>query len=242
MCRLLAYVCQTERAVSSALAANLADFTAMSCEHKDGWGLAWHGTDGIEVVREPRTAADDPRYRERLDATVTDAALVHLRLATPGLAVKDANTHPFLRERMAFMHNGFVGPIADLDVLVASGPAAEGDTDSERYFLAVLALLETGVDAAEALHATAHRMLTLGHTSGANAMLLTDEALHVVCAYQPGSEPPGRPADYFQLRYRVDDEAVVVASTGVRQDGWTDLPNGCALTVQRKTLEVSVLG
>jgi predicted glutamine amidotransferase len=238
---LLACVSQTDCTVGATLASNLDDFTAMSREHKDGWGLAWHSGTGIAGVREPRTAADDPSYRARLDDTVTDAAMVHLRLATPGLPVTDANTHPFLRNGMAFMHNGFVGPIAALDALVAAGPAPVGDTDSERYFLAVLALMDTGVGAADALHATAHRMLTLAHTSGANAMLLTDDALHVVCAYRPGTEPPGRPADYFELRYRADETSIVIASTGVQQDGWTVLPNGHVLTVHRKALELSLL-
>ena len=45
--------------------------------------------------------------------------------------------------------------------------------------------------------------------------------------------------DYYDLRYRVADDAVVVASSGWGRD-WAELANGEMLVVRRGSLEVSV--
>lgn len=239
MCRLLCYVCPAE-APAQAAADVLPAFTAMSAEHKDGWGIAWHSPEGIRTIREPATAMHSSRYAEAVKAVATDAALLHLRLASPGIPVAEVNSHPFLRDGMAFGHNGFVGPVETVDTLIGPGLEPEGTTDSERYFLAVLSRVRDGAGAGEALLKTALDLVALSDTSSANAVLLTDDALHVVCAYRPGSQPPGRPSDYFALRYRADPDAVVVASTGVARDGWTDLPNRSVLSVVRATRECTV--
>ena len=239
MCRLLSYVCASD--VAARVAADvLPSFTALSAEHKDGWGMAWHESDGVHVVREPATARDSARYAGVVASVATDAALLHLRLASPGIPVAEENSHPFLRDGYAFGHNGFVGPIDDVEKLVAPDLAPEGSTDSERYFLAVLTRIRDGEPADSALLNTAVDLLALTETSGANAILLADDALHVVCAYRPGSQPPGRPDDYFALRYRADDAAVVVASTGVARDDWHDLPNRSVLSVDRSSRMYSV--
>jgi predicted glutamine amidotransferase len=237
MCRLLSCVCVAD----SPLAADvLPAFTAMSTEHCDGWGLAWHTPDGLRTEREPVRAGDSRRYRDLLDTTRTDAALLHLRLATPGLPVTHPNTHPFLRDGLAFMHNGVVGPTAHIDALLDDDLPPVGDTDSERYFLAMLGLVRAGAAPAAALLQTAHRMLALSATSSANAMLLTDDALHVVCAYRPDRLPSNQGQDYFDLHYRVRPDAVVVASSGVPQSGWTRLSNGSVLSVARTSLDCTV--
>ena len=237
MCRLLSYVCATEGLIAADV---LPAFTAMSTEHNHGWGLAWHAADGLHTEREPARAADSQRYRDLLDTTRTDAALVHLRLATPGLPVADRNTHPFVRDGLAFTHNGVVGPLTDIEALLDDDLHPAGDTDSERYFLAVLARVRAYTAPADALLQIAHRMLALPASSCANAMLLTDDALHVVCAYRPDRRPTGHGADYFELHYRVTPGAVVVASSGVPREGWTRLSNGSVLSVARKSLDYTV--
>lgn len=240
MCRLLSYVAAREAAPADVLADVLPAFTELSADHKDGWGLAWPGVDGVQAVREPLAARVSERYTAALRDTVADAALLHLRLATPGLAVADANTHPFVRDGIAFIHNGFVGPIPEIEPMIHPDLPPEGDTDSERYFLALLTELRRGATPQRALADTAQQVLALDTSSSANAMLLTENALHVTCAYLPGKEPPGRDADYFVLRYRITPDAVIVASSGLPEAGWKVLPNGAVLSVARKSLECTI--
>lgn len=241
MCRLLSYVRVDESPISGAVSDVLARFTALSAVHKDGWGLAWHASDdGVRVEREACTAASSPRYAAQL-STVSDAAVLHLRQASPGLAVTAANTHPFLRDGVAFAHNGFVGPVEDIDPLIDPSLVPEGSTDSERYFLAVLTAMRSGVAPAQALKQVADRLLELELTYSANAMMLTADALHVVCAYVPGRQSAGSPPDNYALRYRVDAETVIVASMGIAFEDWTELPNGSVLSIERTSLQRSIL-
>lgn len=76
-----------------------------------------------------------------------------------------------------------------------------------------------------------------------NCLLLTDEALYAYADDDPGSEVSRRRGpDFFRLRYRVDGERVVVASSGVPQpDGaWRVLPYRRVLEVRRDDLGVRV--
>ena len=73
-----------------------------------GWGAAWVAADGgLAWHRDPRRFSDDP-VTERLAATETTAALVHLRRPSKLSTVGLADTQPFLDPagRFAFSHNG----------------------------------------------------------------------------------------------------------------------------------------
>jgi predicted glutamine amidotransferase len=166
--------------------------------------------------------------------------MVHLRRATLGLPVRMQNTHPFTDGRLAFAHNGSIFPPPALDALLS--PAAHalrtGDTDSERYFLAVLSRLEAGATPAAALRqAVAGIAATASYTS-LNCLLLTPEELYAVCFFDPAGHADEAP-DYYHLRYRMADDAVVVSSSGWGR-GWRDVGNGELLRVRRGTLEVTV--
>jgi predicted glutamine amidotransferase len=134
----------------------------------------------------------------------------------------------------------------------------EGTTDSEHYYLAVLAEAErTGGELPAAL-ATVVGRLAAGYTaSSLNAMLLTPEKLYVVDCHDPDLRPilgQGRPATvdgeieavekealYFGLRYRRTDDSVVVASSGFAQPeggGWRAIENNSIVVVDRATLAV----
>ncbi len=73
-----------------------------------GWGAAWIRPDGrIESYRDVRSFRDDPGH-ERVGATETTAALVHLRRPSRHSTLTLADTQPFddPAGRFAFSHNG----------------------------------------------------------------------------------------------------------------------------------------
>lgn len=73
-----------------------------------GWGAAWIDGDGtLASYRDVRAFRDDPG-RERVGATETTAALVHLRRPSRLSTLTLADTQPFddPRGRFAFSHNG----------------------------------------------------------------------------------------------------------------------------------------
>jgi ergothioneine biosynthesis protein EgtC len=128
----------------------------------DGFGLAWYARD---VCPEPAlfrsvTPAWSNLNLLRLARVVkSDAILAHVRAASPGMVVTEANCHPFASGRLAFMHNGHVGDFARLrrPLRRALGDAAydgiEGTTDSEHLFAMLLERVagQTPADPGEAL-------------------------------------------------------------------------------------------
>jgi predicted glutamine amidotransferase len=242
MCRLLGWATREQTSLLDLLGeGDLYDFTELSCKHGDGWGLALPHGSGVDMHKQPDAARMSDEFADWARTGACDLGMVHLRWATLGLDVRTENTHPFTDGRMAFAHNGSILPPASLDRLLSADARAlrRGDTDSERYFLAVLSRLEDGATPAEALRETVAEIAATETFSSLNCLLLTPDALFAVSRFDPAAPLEDQDADYFSLRYRVTPDAVVVASTGWGRD-WQELANGEMLIVQRGTLDVTI--
>jgi predicted glutamine amidotransferase len=261
MCRLLAWAARDACTVADALgSADLAAFTALSRQHADGWGMAWYAPgerdDPPSVERSTTCAADDPGFAAITQGARSEAGFAHLRWATPGLPVVLANTHPFVYERLAFAHNGAIHPQERLDDIVppAWRAQARGTTDSERYFLAVVAAMADGASVLEAVADVVERIFAGFEPTSLNAMLLAPDAVYVVSAYDPSRVPPVGASSggettsaeldtlFYDLHVRARTGSVVVASSGFAQaaeDGWEPLRNMTLLRVERDTLRTS---
>ena len=242
MCRLLGTVSRTPVTLDDVLGTERADFLRLAAVHGDGWGHAWSTAGSFDVRKSPDSALTSAEFDELSREQPAEAALTHLRWATLGLSVGPANTHPFTDGRIAFAHNGSIKPPAALDALIDPVIAGrrQGDTDSERYFLALLSRMAEGAAPAEALATTVSDVLAGGaEVHSLNCLLLTPEALIAVCAYDPTW---GDDRDYYPLLHRRAGDTVVVASTGWTDSaGWSTLSNGQMLVVERGTLETSVV-
>ncbi len=246
MCRLLAVVTDQPAALAVSLADVLPGFTALSALHQDGWGAAAVSDGSVRVRKQPERASADGAFGQALGDLAGDAALVHLRWASPGIPVGYGNTHPFVRDGLAFAHNGSIEPRGRIVELVAPDLRGdlEGQTDSELYFRAVLTRMrEVGPE--RALLDTAATLRECCVVGGLNAMLLTDEALYVFADHDPDSAPSRRHGpDYFPIRYSRQRGRVVVSSTGYEQPGirWSELPQRHVLRVLRRSLAVGLVG
>ena len=243
MCRLLGTVSTTPVTLDQVLGTEREAFLGLASVHGDGWGHAWSAAaDDLEVRKSPESALDDEELADLAAHRPAVAALTHLRWATLGLPVRPDNTHPFTDGRVAFAHNGSVSPPAALDALIAPELAArrQGDTDSERYFLAVLSRMAEGAPADEALAATVRDVVDSGaQVHSLNCLLLTPGALLAVCCYDPAWNED---RDYYPLLHRRVGDTVVVASTGwTDSGGWSTVSNGQMLAVERGTLETSLM-
>ncbi|MDQ1660206.1 MAG: hypothetical protein QOJ68_186 [Blastococcus sp.] len=243
MCRLLGWAATAPTTLSELLGQeDLENFTSLSRKHGDGWGAAWRASEDLAVRKSPEAAVVSKEYDEWIRQERADLALVHLRWATLGLDVVPENTHPFVGTsasgQVAFAHNGSVRPPASLDPMLSleQQRAMQGTTDSERYFRAVLSEAGDG-DLGRALAATVERIATTLDFTSLNCLLMTPDMLYAVSRFGPNHDEE---EDYFHLRYRVTDDAVVVASTGWGRD-WQPVGNGEMLTVHRETLQVAVV-
>jgi predicted glutamine amidotransferase len=256
MCRLLGYCARRSVPVATLLTGEgLRKFTGLSAFHADGWGMAWYNTDEPHVRKSPRRAEEEPDYDRLAHRALGNLGLVHLRWATPGLDVGELNSHPFRYGPYAFAHNGAIHPQNQLsDMLPAEWERRRaGATDSERYLLHIMwRLAARGGDVVAAIADTVASIAGRYAVNSLNAILLSPTALYAISWHDPARIPAdelrrrgiGTPEDisgYFYLAYRATKDAVVAASSGFPQPGWTVLPNGSVLVVDRATREVSVV-
>ncbi|HXZ70907.1 MAG TPA: class II glutamine amidotransferase [Streptosporangiaceae bacterium] len=256
MCRLLGYCSLDSAPVASLLTEEgLRGFTALSAFHGDGWGMAWYNTGGPHVRKSVRRAQDEPDYGRLARRALGDIGLVHLRWATPGLGVGYHNSHPFRYGPYMLAHNGAVHPQDRLgEILPAEWERRlTGTTDSERYLLHIMWRLERrGGDVVAAIADTVASIGSRYAVNSLNAILLSPGKMYAVSWHDPARLPeaelrrrglastPEEIAGYFHLAYRMTADAVVAASSGWPQPGWTVLPNRSVLVVDRATLEMSV--
>jgi len=256
MCRLLGYCSRGSTSVASLLTEEgLHDFTALSAFHADGWGMAWYNTGEPQVRKSTRRAVEEPEYGLLAHRALGDLGLVHLRWATPGLGIGHHNSHPFRYGPYALAHNGAIHPQDGLgEMLPAEWERRRaGTTDSERYLLHLMWRLEARRgDMVAAVADTVASIAGRYAVNSLNAVLLSPERMYVISWHDPARIPAdelrrrglgGTPEDiagYFYIAYRATENAVVAASSGWPQPGWTMLPNESVLAVDRASLTTSV--
>jgi predicted glutamine amidotransferase len=256
MCRLLGYCSPGSAPIASLLTEEgLRDFTALSAFHGDGWGMAWYNADGPHVQKSVRRADGEPDYGRLAHRALGDTGLVHLRWATPGLGIGYHNSHPFRYGAYTLAHNGAVHPQDRLGEMLPAEweRRLTGTTDSERYLLHIMWRLERrGGDVVAAIADTVASIASRYAVNSLNAILLSPDKMYAVSWHDPARIPeaalrrrglastPEEIAGYFHLAYRMTADAVVAASSGWPQPGWTVLPNQSVLVVDRATQEMAV--
>jgi predicted glutamine amidotransferase len=218
--------------------------------------MAWYNADGPRLRKSARRAAEEPDYAALAQRKLGDLGLVHLRWATPGLSIGYDNSHPFRYGPYAFAHNGAIHPQDRLGEMLPAEweRRLAGTTDSERYLLHIMWRLEARRgDMIAAVADTVSSIAARYAVNSLNAVLLSPAKLYVISWHDPARVPveqlrrrglgstPEECAGYFYLAYRATPDAVVAASSGWPQPGWTPLPNGSVLTVDRATLKTSVV-
>jgi predicted glutamine amidotransferase len=265
MCRLLAYVSQTGRAVEDLLGPREFDnFRSLSHLHRDGWGMAWLAdSDGpvlpdvgnptlregpLRAKRSVLPAYEDPAFAILAARCLGAAGFVHLRWATSGLAVAEANTHPFLAEGWAFAHQGSIPNAERIDSLLAPEWLARrrGTTDSERYFLFFLQNVAMEGSLVAGTRAAVTGIVDQCGSASLNAVLLSSSSLVVVhgraglrppredllaAVEKPEDLPPDHLEGYFRIRYRRVDGDIVITSSGVAGGDWEEVPDDAILHI-----------
>jgi predicted glutamine amidotransferase len=254
MCRLLGYCAGAEASLADLIGADgFRDFTGLCALHGDGWGMAWYEGDEPVIRKSPIRADAEPEYEKLAHEPLSDLGLVHLRWATPGLGINLNNSHPFQFGQYAFAHNGAIHPQDRLPELLP--PEWErrlaGTTDSERYFLLIMARLAgRDGDLVGAIADAVRDIDARFEPNSLNAILLSPERLYAISWFHPDRIPAaklrslGRAEDeietYFDLAYRATGTSVVVASSGWPRPGWTPLPDRHVLVADRRTLQTEV--
>jgi predicted glutamine amidotransferase len=109
----------------------------------DGFGVGWYvpEIDPTPCVQRSVTPAWSNHNLQALAAkTRAESLFAHVRAASPGMAVTEANVHPFSYDRFMWMHNGAVASFRQIERRLRDGlkdefyNMIEGTTDSEHAF------------------------------------------------------------------------------------------------------------
>jgi predicted glutamine amidotransferase len=238
----MAFSARTETTLPSFMGSAFQEFVELSKVHDDSWGLALSNGSTATVTKKAETAALSSSFQETVQSANSHGGLLHFRWASPGLPVTDANAHPFTYQDIAFIHNGALSPYDAVKSLVAPKFAElqQGETDSEQFFLYLLTEIER-LGFIDGVKTCMRNIKTNFKYSSINSMIINSEYLIVTSEHNPNNKPDWADEIYYELRYRLDDNGIAVASSGWNQEGWTLMNNHQMLIVDRKTLQAEVI-
>lgn len=239
MCRLLGWASPEPLSATEVVGEDAGRLHALSRLHQDGWGEAWYEQDEVRRRREIDAAHASSVFASTIEQVRSPVGLVHLRWATDHIARRLPNTHPFVHDGVAFAHNGALRRGPHLDALVDEDllAGAEGDTDSERLFLAILtARRRTG--SLEGAVADVIGRLDPDSWNSLNFVLLEPGRLHALCCNDAARRPEDSAPDYFRMFFETTRACTSVWSSGVRKHTASELPNRHLLGVDVTTGEV----
>ncbi len=242
MCRLLGIYGQVENWREVAMAfrqqaqsGKLPPIDKMSPGHKDGWGMALSNraqTAMVSLMRQLGSACDSPCYRQAVYSLSDPPAvfLCHLRKASDTIAITPANTHPFILNGWAFIHNGTVYQAQSLprdSTLVFTSE----DSDTEHLFHYLLTKIQDKPrdKTIAAAIKEAVSSITCDYTA-LNMILSNGNAVYALRCFTQFR-------DYYTLYYYRLPAGVIlssepVESEGLNPDRWTLLANNCLLKIQ----------
>jgi predicted glutamine amidotransferase len=188
----------------------------------DGFGVGWYvpEIDPTPCVQRSVSPAWSNRNLQNLSTkTRTSLLFAHVRAASPGMAVNEANVHPFAYDRFTWMHNGAVASFHRIKRPLRDGLKDEfynmiqGTTDSEHAFALFLDGLgvpfgeATPQDMRRALVATIARLNELTRDAAIDEpsyynFAVTDGTAFVVSRYCSSSAVSGQSLHYSRgLRF-----------------------------------------
>lgn len=238
MCRLLGVISSAPTSFAKLLAERPRSLAALGAEHRDGWGLASFDGGRWSVHKGTRPAPEDARFARRAASLRGHVLVSHVRKRTVG-PTRPANTHPFVRGRWVFAHNGTIEDRAFLRAGTSHARAAEiaGDTDSELFFAWLLTRLDEGSAAgADATLASAIAECRARPRFGSFNFLLSEGTTSWVHRF-------GR--ELFVLERDAGGRrapSVFVASEPITSEPWREVPDGTLLRVSLPELRLAPIG
>ncbi|QNE46520.1 class II glutamine amidotransferase [Glaciihabitans sp. INWT7] len=258
MCRLIGFASPEPTTLADLIGElQCSTFQHMSRLHADGWGTMWIDAENrIESLKIATPGQDD----DALTASMTDeqsrTRVLHLRMATDGMAVRLENSHPFVTDGIGLAHNGSIVPTEllreHLTPQILAG--VRGETDSELYLAAVRQAVATGLSLADAVFETVRWLREAYPKASLNALIMSDSEFVAVHASSFATPPlaefeaSGLTADqlpldhvdsYYTLSYlRRENGAVAFSSTGIDRAGWTPLPAESVTSVDLRSFDL----
>lgn len=217
MCELFGFSSRKEKYLQP----YLREFFSHSVRHPNGWGLATFES-GHPTVRTEMVSARNSKVLPDIVNALPDSKilLAHIRRATVG-GVKPENCHPFVRgdssgRTWTLMHNGTVFCGNELNCYKER---QNGDTDSERILLYLIALINGRIDKTGAALTLEQRIETveqavreLSYRNKLNLLIYDGSVLYVHVNMRD------------TLFVRRQDDGAMFSTVPLEPQGWDPLP------------------
>ncbi len=195
----------------------------------DGWGVCYFRDGAPSLVKDPLPAFEDPLFLKTAQSLRSNLVLAHVRRLSQG-PICEENTHPFVKDGWAFMHNGNIPGFQQLrEVLVAKIGLPEsyrpqGNTDSEFIFGCLL-----------------YQIHQLGNVNGENIVPAVEEMLSKLSGYLPHSMKDETVLNFLMTNgqllvgyrhkrsmfYRSWKDGIIISSEALdRSSNWQAIPEG----------------
>lgn len=230
----------------------------------DGFGVAWYSAEmhpDAALFRSITPAWSNQNLRYLSKAIKSGCVLAHVRAASSGLSVAEANTHPFVHGAYAFMHNGTLAEYWHhrrelLNLLDEEQyELVRGTTDTECLFAHILQEIGqyptiTAEEMAHAVEISIARLLAQLKRHGVKApsyvnAVLTNGSDAVACRYTSSTDNEAaslhlhtgklytcRSGKPELLEADEDEHSVIVASEPLtRHSSWRVVPNNNIVTI-----------
>jgi glutamine amidotransferase len=217
----------------------------------DGLGIGWYGSQAdVDPFTYKNTLPiwNDTNLPELSRYIQSCCYLAYVRSATVGQALDLSNCQPFKKDRLLFIHNGYIDkfrkslyrPIRE-NLSDRVYQSINGTTDSEHIFGLFVSQLEASPDLG--LEAALHKTLTtltelaqFHQVKFAANVIISDGNTLVASRYAYGTVNP----TLYWLR---DDptypNSVIVASEPIFTGNWNSFPNNSILSI-RENLDVNI--
>lgn len=217
----------------------------------DGFGVGWYAPEAspVPALFTSLTPAWANLNLQRLaEVVATPCLFAHVRAASPGLRVSEANCHPFRYRNLLWMHNGFINEFHKIKRRLTNFlrdeyyNIVEGTTDSEHAFALFLNFLPEGKESytleelADAMLATIKQLNVWSEDAGVEGpstmnFAVTDGEKVVVTRYASNTKHKPESLYYSQgARFECKDgvcsmrspkessEAIIVTSEPVTEN------------------------
>ncbi|MEM9538640.1 MAG: ergothioneine biosynthesis protein EgtC [Cyanobacteria bacterium P01_E01_bin.42] len=217
----------------------------------DGFGVGWYHPQREEnpyTYKNTLPIWNDSNLPQLSRYIESNTILSYVRSATPGLAVDIINCQPFVRDRLMFVHNGYIEnfrhklrrPIRNL-LSEEAEIWIQGNTDSEYLCALILTELQTHPDISieEAMARVINRVGELSKAENLRfiaAMIIGTGKRLIACRYSTFEDVP-------TLYWIRDDpnysNAVILASEPLLEGNWQSCPEHHIVTVE-EDLEINI--
>ena len=180
--------------------------------HRDGWGMvSFSNGSPYYLGRSPRPIHMDPSFDSALTGIAglerPNVLICHARRGSEG-EVNLQNTHPFISSGVTFAHNGGVKEFHPRTSYIP-----RGTTDSERLFALFIDRYERLGDVGTAIESILEDDVRKHEFTG--LIFLVSDGRHLYGYREHGK---GRDSSYYNLKYLVGDDNVVVYQESCSDD------------------------